>query len=119
MPVVQEAPVPGNKGVEDGHAAVERKFGDLVRRKLSVRISEFADGFILGRRINLCQDAVISRLFHGVLNRLGVVQVNGLRQDVTFGLLVGIARDNKLPNTRGVALAILYVVVVADCVSLV
>lgn len=121
--VVKEAPEEQDCKVDDGDAAVEGELRDLRRRELAIRVAERDDGFVLDVfRVGGGSNAVVARLYgqlalsagDRVVDRLGVVQMDGFRADVHVGDRVGIVGEDPFTLVGSVAELRIDGVVIAD-----
>jgi hypothetical protein len=112
--VVEEAPVARNQGIHNGHGTVEGQLGDLGGGELAVGVAELDDGLVLAGREGVGDDAVVSCLLDVVLDDVGILQVDGLGDDLRLGLLGGICRQDEFAGVLLIASAVLDELVAAD-----
>lgn len=112
--VVTEGPVPQKDGVDNGHGAVKGKFGNLGRRQLAKGVAELGDGRVLLGAEGAGDDAVVASLLDRVLDDLGLLEVDGGRDDIGAGLVGGVGRGDKLAELFLVAVALIDKVLRTD-----
>ena len=112
--VVEEAPVAGNQGIHNGHSTVEGQLGDLGGGELAVGVAELDDGLELAGGEGIGDDAVVSCLLDAVLDDVGILQVDGLGDDLRLGLVGGICRQDEFAGVLLVACSVLDELVAAD-----
>jgi hypothetical protein len=78
MLVVKETPVNDHQSIQDGDATVEGQLGDLSGLKFAICISKFDHGCVIILAGAVGNDAVVSSLLDGIVERARVVQVDGL-----------------------------------------
>ena len=69
MLIVQEPPVDGDKSIKDSNGTIERQLGDLSGWELAVGIAELDHGVILFRGKTIRNNAVVSSLLDGIIDR--------------------------------------------------
>lgn len=120
--VVEEAPENSHEEIEDRYSSIKRQLGDLGTRKLAISIAELSDGRILARSELVREDTVIASIFDVVLDRLRVLQVDGLGEDQVLGFLSRVWREDELSNILLFAESGLDVLLLADssflCIAL-
>lgn len=85
--VVEEAPVTSEQDIYNGHGAIERQLGNLSGGKLAVGVAELDDSIVLAGRPRVGDDAVVSGLLDGEVDRVGVLEVDSLGDDAALGIL--------------------------------
>lgn len=121
--IVQETPEQEDDKVYDCDAAVERELRNLRRRKLSVRIAEGDDGFIIDV-FGVCSgsDAVVAcfdrqlavSTCDWVVDWFGVIEMDGFGADVHLRDRVGVVGENPLALVCTIAKLRIDCIVVAD-----
>jgi hypothetical protein len=124
---VEKAPKYEDDKVDDGDAAVKGQLGDLSSRQLSISVAECDDGLVFDvLRVRRRGDAVIAglernllvRVGEGVVDRLGLVEVDGGGADEHVGGRVCAVGDEPL-TLMGVGTELrIDCVVVADILAL-
>ena len=121
--VVQETPEQEDDKVYDCDAAIEGELRDLRRRKLTVRVAERDDGFIVdvfgvcsgSNAVVACLDRQLSvSTCDWVVDRLGVVKMDGFGANVHLRNRVGVVGEDPLAFVCTIAELRIDCIVVAD-----
>lgn len=87
-----------NDGVHNSHSSIERELGNLRSRKLAVRVSESHHCRISLPIKCVGADTVEAGLSHGILDGIGVLQMDCLRDDRTLGDLACVFGEEERAN---------------------
>lgn len=79
--IIQETPEYGDQSIKDRHSTIEGQLGNLSGLKLAIGVAVLDNGIVFLSVVLARQDTVVTGLLDGIVDRGGLVEVDGLGED--------------------------------------